>query len=52
MDISSATLIGFSSVLVVGSLTVIVILNYRRCCKKNDNAPVDWVISNIVMPNP
>jgi hypothetical protein len=32
MDISDATLIAISSVLVLGSSTVIIMVNYRRCC--------------------
>jgi hypothetical protein len=55
MDIASATLIGFSSILAVGSLTVIVMVNYRRCCKKkeNNNTPIDWaVVTNNIIANP
>ena len=32
MDISDYTLIAISSVLVLGSSTIIIMVNYRRCC--------------------
>ena len=47
MDISDLTLIGLSSILVIGSASVICCVNYRRVCpvKKEDvvivQAP-DW----------
>lgn len=49
MDPSSIALVVFSSVLVVGSLTTIVIVNFRRCCKKPEPAIKDWVVSTNVV---
>jgi len=56
MDPSSITLLAFSSVLVVGSCSVIIIVNFRRfgiCVKKTKaNDPVDWVtVSQNILPS-
>jgi hypothetical protein len=44
MDPATITLLAFSSVLVVGSATVIGIVNYRRCVKPQTTAQgiTDW----------
>jgi hypothetical protein len=48
MDASTITLLAFSSALVVGSLTTIIIVNYRRFCKKSERVVQDWVVSENV----
>ena len=49
MDPSSIALVVFSSVLVIGSLTTIVLVNYRRYCKKPDPGVKDWVATTNVV---
>lgn len=52
MDLATITLLAISSVIVVGSATVIAIVNYRRCCKPTTQAqPVDWVGDNTITQN-
>ena len=48
MDPSSIALVVFSSVLVVGSLTTIVIVNFRRCCKKPETGVKEWITTENV----
>lgn len=48
MDPSSIALVVFSSVLVVGSLTTIVLVNYRRYCKKPETGVKEWVTTENV----
>lgn len=43
MDPATITLLAFSSVLVIGSATVIGIVNYRRCVKPQPTQGItDW----------
>lgn len=43
MDPATITLLAFSSVLVIGSATVIGIVNYRRCVKpQTPQGITDW----------
>ena len=45
MDPATITLLAFSSVLVVGSATVIIMVNYRKCVKPQTTTQgtvVDW----------
>lgn len=48
MDPSSIALVVFSSAIVIGSLTSIIIINYRICCKKPEPVVQDWVITENV----
>jgi hypothetical protein len=57
MDISDATLIAISSVLVLGSSTVIIMVNYRRCCsclikQKTNEKPSDKSLEKTDVINP
>jgi hypothetical protein len=48
MDPSSIALVVFSSALVVGSLTTIIAVNFRRCCIKPEPKVQDWVVTENV----
>jgi hypothetical protein len=50
MDPSSIALLAFSSVLVVGSATFIIVVNYNRYCRSpKPTTTVDWVVSENVV---
>jgi hypothetical protein len=48
MDPSSIALLVFSSAIVVGSLTSIIVKTYRNYCKKPEPEIKDWVITENV----
>jgi hypothetical protein len=48
MDPSSIALVVFSSALIVGSLTSIILAGYKNYCKKPEPVVEDWVTTENV----